>query len=307
MSHWNVEKYVLKAPELGDLAVVIKDGLRQNFHDVVVEVTTCPDLRISPFSLAAQGLSGNERIADIGGPQNMRPLPKLDRKYSLREMMNLIEMDDGLIIGAGAGPFHHVGVNSELMPNLSYKNGAVNNQTRYAKIVDGGTHSCQKLPTSTDCAIMANLYGCDGERGDVIKIVAKKRTGRLNFTDSIQQALRSAYSHPVSIGGVFVITKGKAKLHVMPDFSKEPRPIGLKSEWLKFFDMSAPLTCLSVLHSRDPGLDLRLEHTHCFSEHNEGGHYHFDTTPDEVEYEAYFNIAKRIYRIDRPSDHHRGV
>jgi hypothetical protein len=45
---------------------------------------------------------------------------------------------------------------------------------------------------------------------------------------------------------------------------------------------------------------LRMEHTHCFSDHGDGGHYHFDTTPENVEYEAYFNIAKIIYRVDLP-------
>jgi len=88
----------------------------------------------------------------------------------------------------------------------------------------------------------------------------------------------------------------------MPDFSKEP----LKSraevgKWLKYFDMAAPLVCLSVFHSHDPGLDLRIEHTHCFSDHGEGGHYHDDVTPESVEYEAYFNLASTLYRIDRPT------
>lgn len=64
--------------------------------------------------------------------------------------------------------------------------------------------------------------------------------------------------------------------------------------------MEAPLVCLSVFHSCDPGYDLRIEHTHCFSDHNQGGHYHDDTTPAEVEYEAYFNTAEVLYRIDRP-------
>ncbi len=27
-----------------------------------------------------------------------------------------------------------------------------------------------------------------------------------------------------------------------------------------------------------------MEHTHFYSEHGEGGHYHNDTTPEEVEY-----------------------
>jgi len=75
----------------------------------------------------------------------------------------------------------------------------------------------------------------------------------------------------------------------MPDFSKTPLKTKEEvNEWLRYFDMAASLACLSVFHSYDPGLDLQMEHTHCFSDHNEGGHCHEDTTPDEVEYEAYF-------------------
>jgi hypothetical protein len=53
-------------------------------------------------------------------------------------------------------------------------------------------------------------------------------------------------------------------------------------------------------NSNNQGMNLRLEHTHFFSdtaEQNEGGHYHYDITPDEVEYEAYLVAAERVYRI----------
>ena len=82
--------------------------------------------------------------------------------------------------------------------------------------------------------------------------------------------------------------------------------------------MSAPLTVLSVLVSRDPGLDLRVEHSHGWGDNNQarqdtciiwtkepmvvfkilfltllqGGHYHYDTTPEEVEYLGYYNTAQ---------------
>ncbi|CAK7235871.1 hypothetical protein SCUCBS95973_009414 [Sporothrix curviconia] len=315
MTSWKTRKYELSPPSLDELAAVLQNGLEKHFDVVSVEVARSPDLREAPFHLASEGISGNERIGDIGGPQNLRPIPRLDHKYSIRDIMDRMEMDDGLVIGAGAGPFHHVGVNTELMPNISYTNGKANIQTRFAKIrnaTDSDTvrdsdtstlaHSCGPLPTSADCALLTNLYGSDGVPGNVLKIVAKSRKGKLDFTESIQEALREKYSQPVSLGGVFVLHKGKAKIHVMPDFSKEERPLGVKDNWLKFFDVSAPLTCLSVIHSSDPGLRLHPQHTHCFSEHDEGGHFHHDSTPAQAEYEAYFNTAKVIYRIDGPDE-----
>jgi hypothetical protein len=61
----------------------ITAGLESNFKEVSVEVTECPDLRQEPFRLAAEGLSGNARIA---GQRNFVPTLKLDRKYSLLEI-----------------------------------------------------------------------------------------------------------------------------------------------------------------------------------------------------------------------------
>ncbi|XP_045673985.1 ester hydrolase C11orf54 homolog isoform X2 [Phyllostomus hastatus] len=90
-----------------------------------------------------------------------------------------------------------------------------------------------------------------------------------------------------------------------PEFSSCP----LNSEeelnkWLHFYEMKAPLICLPVFVSKDPGFDLRLEHTHFFSHHGEGGHYHYDTTPETVEYLGYFLPAEFLYRIDQPKETH---
>ncbi|KAM5246523.1 ester hydrolase C11orf54 homolog isoform 3-T3 [Ctenodactylus gundi] len=76
------------------------------------------------------------------------------------------------------------------------------------------------------------------------------------------------------------------------------------NKWLHFYEMTAPLVCLPVFVSKDPGFDLRLEHTHFFSHHGEGGHYHYDTTPDTVEYLGYFSPAEFLYRIDQPKETH---
>ena len=56
---------------------------------------------------------------------------------------------------------------------------------------------------------------------------------------------------------------------------------------------------------RDPGLDLRVEHGHGWGENSQGGHYHYDTTPDEVEYLGYYNLAEFCYRVDKPEDTHQ--
>jgi hypothetical protein len=42
-----------------------------------------------------------------------------------------------------------------------------------------------------------------------------------------------------------------------------------------------------------------------FSEHGDAGHYHYDTTPELVEYTGYFRPAERLYRIDQIDIHGR--
>lgn len=311
----------LLPPTLEEIAFAITPALEKNFSHTKISVEACPDLREAPYHLATEGLCGNESVADIGGQPNLFPEPRLDCKYSLIDIAKEMNMDPskGHLLGAGAGPFHRIGMNSELAPNLSWEGGfdKVNNLTYYTKY-DGhsGKHAtvCERSPT-TDCALMMNLYGSSGLPGNVLKIVARSRTGDAkSFTELIRKTLFEKYGdeRPVSMGGMFLIKRGKAHFHVMPDFPpkqqlpfKDPKQL---NDWLTYHDFEAPIVCLSVFHSADPGknLGLRMEHTHCFSPDggNRGGHYHYDLPPgdgvEEVEYEAYFQSAMSIFRIDKP-------
>jgi hypothetical protein len=307
-----VDRFPLDPPSLDELAQKLKPALEQNYNHSTINIETCPDLRKPPFHLAAQGLSGEERIADVGGQPNLFPEPRLDCKFSLPALAQTMEMNPkgGSLIGAGAGPFHVLGTNSELAPNLSWQDGFdnINNQTHFAKIdkADGSVR-VEKCP-STDCALMINLFGSAGLPGPVIKISVRGRKGSSkSFTECIRQALSSAYGdeHPISLGGAFVIRSGRSRYHVMPDFPGKPFENAKQlNDWLTYHDFDAPIVCLSVLHSADPdkAMGLRMEHTHCFGAggENKGGHYHYDEGGDEVEYEGYFNTARVIYRIDRP-------
>lgn len=61
------------------------------------------------------------------------------------------------------------------------------------------------------------------------------------------------FPSPLGLGGTFLLKEGKARQHVMPDFSTTP----LHTEddvnsWLKFYNMSAPLIAVGTLVSADP-------------------------------------------------------
>lgn len=325
---WPVKKVSLSPPTLSSLAASLSAGLSSNFAHSSCTISTPPDLTLAPYHLAGPGLTGSARIVNVGGQPNLLPGPNLTKKYDLLAVSRQVEMSPstGFMLGAGAGPFHVLGRNTELMPNLAYGTAAgpnsTRNRTHYAKITPSDTVSCSHIPNnSTGFGLMCDLFCSDGIPGPCLHITARSRTGALNFTKTIQAALKSSFGDKlVSLGGVFLIKSGTAKLHVMPDFPAEP--FGSREgveKWLRYFDMEfsrhgpdGPLVCLSVLHSGDDGgLALRMEHTHCFTvdgdgddetETTKGGHYHYDLdeTKDEIEYEGWFNVAESLYRVDQP-------
>ncbi|KAK4940304.1 hypothetical protein LTR10_019520 [Elasticomyces elasticus] len=317
-----VKKLFLSPPSLAELATSISAGLSINFSSSSCTIETPPDLTLSPFHLAGPGLTGSTRVVEVGD-RSYLVKRDLTRKYDLRAVARQIDMNPstGLLIGAGAGPFFVLGQNSELMPNFAYGIAAgsdvesVRNRTHYAKLKPDGSVQCSALPSTSDFGLMANLFCSDGEVGPCLHIRAKSRTGALNFTETIQQALKTSFGDKlISVGGVFVITSGKVDVHVMPDFPAQPfKDRAAVAKWLRHFDMDTgngePLVCLSVLHSGDDGgWGLRVEHTHCFTESSDshtdkGGHYHYDVddTKDTVEYHAWFNVAEYVYRVDPPT------
>ncbi|GJC92019.1 ester hydrolase c11orf54-like protein [Colletotrichum higginsianum] len=293
-----VETFPLSPPSLEEIAAHLQAPLAANYTHASVGV----------------GLSGDEKIADVGGQPNLFPRPRLDTIWSLPEVARAIGMspERGGLIGAGAGPFHVLGQNSELAPNLGWSGGLgeneIDNQSRVILIErgsDGGDGTTGKknavsvrAAPSTDCGLMANLFASRGEPGPVLRIAARGRKGpEKSFTECIRQGLRAAYGgeRTVSLGGAFVVRAGRATYHVMPDFPPERdlpfRDRRAVEDWLTFHDFDAPVVGLS--------------HTHAFSAAGEdaGGHYHFEAEGegDVIEYEGYFNTAKAIYRVDRPA------
>ncbi|XP_045598029.1 ester hydrolase C11orf54 homolog [Procambarus clarkii] len=304
MSH-SVEKRPLHVPSLEELAPILQNALKMNFAEVDVCVVECPDLTNEPFRLEGKGLCGSPRLGDVGGVPHLVPLAHKDKVYDIKQLAAEVHLPNAFVLGAGAGPHTFVGVNSELMANVKTGEKA-SNGSRISKIDSSGNYELVKLPESeTRCALMLNMFASEGRAGKVLRIWAKKRTGENNFVSCLRQALESHYGEkPVGLGGTFRLVEGSAWCHVMPDFSSAPLSCDKDiNKWLRFFDMPAPMVFLSTLISKDPGLDLRLEHSHGYGNQC-GGHYHYDTTPDAVEYEAFYNVAEFIYRIDKPKVTH---
>lgn len=211
---------------------------------------------------------------------------------------------DFFAVGAGAGPFEYINQNCEGIYNLKvYENGTTVNENHIVRTVGNVSVEVVKVaPTETRAALLGNFFLTEGKVGEVLKVTAKNRTGDENFIYAMQIGLAEKYSEdsPVGLGGVFVMKEGTASLHVMDDFSETPITTTQElNNWLTWHNFTAPLIALGNFVSHTTDFKLRLQHFHVFSQHNEGGHYHNDTTPESVEYEGFFNLADRIILIDK--------
>jgi len=292
----------LFVPPLEEVSTVLQSYLSLQFVEAAVEVVECPNLTVAPFHLAAPGFGGNPKAVDVGGVPNLAPVAQKNKIYDLAKIAKACQSPNAFAIGPGGGPFHELGKNCEMMANVYFGSTPPRVATHLAWIGKNDSYVSEPF-SSTQFGLMGNFLLTDGKPSTpVIKVRANHRTGKDDFVTCMRKGLAQKYGDkPVGIGGVFLIKAGKANLHIMPDFSDVPLKTDEEvNNWLRFFDMDAPLVCLSVFYSHDPGLALRIDHTHCFSQHGQGGHYHYDVTPETVEYEGYFTMAEQVYRIDKP-------
>ncbi|KAF8821426.1 putative Ester hydrolase C11-like protein [Cardiosporidium cionae] len=331
---YSVEKTVLKnAPSAIAIADVLRSALPFYYHKTEIAVLQCPghvnapvllfaDLTAAPYNLAFSHLGKSAAILDVGGISNLFPEPQQDKIYCLTDLASLCQFStakDYYFLGAGAGPFHSVGTNSEWICNAKLlarqisSVPSIQSSSSCAVVnADKTVISLQSMP-SDDFALLGNLLACEGsskkDASTVIYIHVSNRIGKdaggHDFPTLLASILRKhedalSMQEPIALGGVFVQRTGRVQIHVMPAFSDFPIQSHTSvQEWLHFAEVSAPMTFPFVAVSSDPGLDLRTVHAHGFHDKEYGGHYHCDTTASEVDYEAIVTVAQSIFRIDR--------
>lgn len=292
---------------IAELQLALSEGLSESFKDVNVSLSCCPDLKKKPYNFYCSTI-GRGAIFDVGGPGYLVPDTNFEKRYSLDQLLGLcsvLEVPDDLIFGPCAGPFWELGSNSEMVACKHSKDNFSNSFVSWAYEDD------KKLPKASFKSISSNNFGLLGnffvssqdEESTVLKISASGRLSDLNFTDAIQKCISESFPKKViSMGGLFVVSNSRINCHVMPNFSPK-RLVNscMVNEWLKFFAFEPPMTFATVLHSHDPGLDLRMEHSHGLNENNRQlGHYHNDIDGDTVSYEGIFALADKAIRVDMP-------
>tara|TARA_B100000945_G_C20417456_1_gene615886 strand:- start:1926 stop:2894 length:969 start_codon:yes stop_codon:yes gene_type:complete len=305
------EKFYI--PPLQDIADALNIGLKENYKNVNVKVVDCPNLK--QWGCPAEGISGNEKIIDVGGEPYMHDPEFIGTEFDYEEISKKIGSEKSYALGAGSSA-------------LSCMNGHCGELTINENLITSDSRSVvARVDKNKKCIVerysarkhggLSNIYFSDGKKGKVIKLEIKVRTGKQG---SLPQSMRSALikhfttneNKHVALGGVFRIIKGKIKSHVQPDYKDikvnyyDTKLMKCTKDFLQFYQpVGSELQCYSVLWTGDPSegsLNLREsgEHTHFHSyNHNkEAGHYHFDVTPDEIEYLGYFNIPKEVYRVN---------
>lgn len=308
-----IEKAQFAKTSLEQISEALKKGLQKNYKSVEISIVDCPNLK--QWDCPAEGLSGNQKIIDVGGEPYMHDKKLIGAEFDYEEIAKKIGSEKSYALGAGSGAMSCLGGHcGELVIN---ENLITNESRSIIAQVDENQKCKSSKYTARKHGGLGNIYYSDGKPGKVIKIKIK---GRLGKQGSLPQAMRTALKENLStendnhfaVAGVFRILNGKIKSHVQPDYDTikheyyDPKQMKCVKDFLKFYEPIGPhFQCYSILWTGDPTggkLNLREsgEHTHFHSYKGtqDAGHYHFDVTPEEIEYECYFNIPEEVHRVN---------
>jgi len=302
----------LTVPPVADVQAALTDVLRENYAEASVDIVDCPDLRAWGLCQAGLSLDAKNVLVDVGGePFNHDPFYNQTVKFSMDKVAEAAGFAGAKILAAGACAAEVIdGHWGEMTATLDLKTGE--NKSKSATVRPDRS-SCQQDYPSLLHGGLCNLHLSDGASGKVFRIRIK---GRKGDQISLPQTLRKGLAKfpECGLGGVFKVLNGKVKAHIQPDLCMCPEgyyDIGkmcCTKPFLRFYEgeesMGPDLVCISSMWSGDPtggALHLRGsgEHTHFFSESqkDQTGHYHGDTTPEDIEYEGYFVLGTEIARV----------
>ena len=308
-----IEKAKFTEYSLDKISDALQSGLSSNYKVVEVSIVDCPNLR--DWDCPSEGISGNQKIIDVGGEPYMHDPKFIGAEFDYEEISKMIGSEKSYALGAGSGAMSCLdGHCGELVINENL----ITDESKSIIARVGKNKECiAEKYTARKHGGLGNVFYTDGVRGKVIKIKIKGRSGEQG---SLTQAMRKALSDHlkikdndhIALAGVFRILNGKIRSHVQPDYKDikheyyDPEQMKCVKDFLQFYEPVGPeLQGYCVLWTGDPtggNLNLREsgEHTHfhSYTKENVAGHYHFDVTPEEIEYEGYFNTAEEVHRVN---------
>eukprot|EP00108_Taenia_solium_P005830 TsM_000986600 transcript=TsM_000986600 gene=TsM_000986600 len=313
-----------------EVVEVLREGLKDCFQSVKVNVVPCPDLTAPPFGLLRPGLAGQSVACDVGSMAYLLPVADTSKRYSFDQVVELSKVNGGHLFGAGGGPFFTHGKSCEMAASLEFANGKICSNSTLHGVYDEQTETPQVIKaTDNNFGLVGQLLSTEGLPGSVIEVDVTGRLKEGSVYIFLREALTASYGKldkPVVLGGVFVLTDSKARFHVLispilvelfttdehlkalfliinqqPNFPPYPVDTPARmAEFIKAFEMDPPVLGMGTLVSHDPyGIDLKLEHFHCYNEgKNLAGHFYWDMEPEKAHYRLYLTVAKSLLRID---------
>ena len=282
-----IEKASFKKISLDEICKALQKGLSNNFKEVIVSVVDCPNLK--NWDCPAEGMSGNQKITDVGGEPYMHDKKYIGAEFDFKEVAKLIGSEQSYAFGAGSGAMSCLdGHCGELVINDNF----ITEESKSVIAMVGKNKECvAKDYTDRKHGGLGNIFYTDGKQGRVIKILIKGRSGEQG---SLTQAIRSALlenldlkgNDHLGLAGVFRVLKGKIKSHVQPDYADikheyyDSKLMKCVKDFLQFYQpVGSELQCYSVLWTGDPtggAMNLResSEHTHfhSYKDKQEAGH-----------------------------------
>ena len=96
-----IEKGTFSEFSLDKICEALQTGLSKNYKEVNVSVIDCPNLR--NWDCPAEGISGNQKIIDVGGEPYMHDPKFLGAEFDYEEISKQIDSEKSYALGAGSG------------------------------------------------------------------------------------------------------------------------------------------------------------------------------------------------------------
>ena len=180
-----VEKARFKEISLDKISEALQKGLSKTFKEVTVSIVDCPNLK--DWDCPAEGMSGNQKITDVGGEPYMHDKKHIGAEFDFKEVGKLIGSEHSYAFGAGSGAMSCLeGHCGELVINDNF----ANKESKSIIAMVGENKECiAKNYSASKHGGLGNIFYTDGKRGKVIKILVKGRSGEQG---SLTQAMRAA-------------------------------------------------------------------------------------------------------------------
>ncbi|XP_050451894.1 ester hydrolase C11orf54 homolog isoform X2 [Cataglyphis hispanica] len=303
--------YMLFTPTLEYIKNVLYDALHQLFDEFEIEIVSCPCLTKPPYNFAADGLSGNTGILQMGDIDNFCPFPRKNLIFDIQHILSKY-YDDIFVIGSGFAAKPFMPYNGHLIINAIVSANPINviNNSCIITHEDGGLRRSEIIddPNQMKCSIMGNFFFSEGKRGMVIKMRLKGNKTAYDIILLIQKCLNVRCRYPIGLGVVIVINGGQTIQFITPENYTDYWYDTYMDfyRWLKNYKQDC-INLIAVGALTNSSFNIFGQNTegnrllgsryrfNTFSNYEGAGEFCTDVASNETEYTVYLNIAQEIY------------